>query len=81
MHWNAPLAALGSKNFLGEVPQTPLQETIPLRVPLAIRVNPPPTLVLCTFQTFLPKPILAPVYSIGPLVDCYMDSNFHWLWI
>ncbi len=20
-------------------------------------------------------------HSVGPLVHCYIDSNFHWLWI
>ncbi len=27
-HWNAPFAALKSKHFLGEDPQTPIQRTI-----------------------------------------------------
>ena len=69
-HWNAPFVALKSKKFLGEDPHTPLLETIPFRVPLIIRMHPPSSFTLRTFQTFLPKPILAPVKgwwkNVGP---------------
>ncbi len=47
----------------GGGPPTPLLETIPFRVPL-IRMHPPSSFTLRTFQTFLPKPILAPDFSM-----------------
>ena len=45
----------------GRAPR-PLYNNLPIWVPLTIRVHPPSSLVFRTFQTFLPKPILTPVY-------------------
>ncbi len=56
--------AIELKNFLGEGPQTPLHKNIPSTLPLTIRMHCPPSLALRAFQTFLPKPILTPVYVI-----------------
>ena len=62
-HWNAPPAALESQNFLGEDPQTPLEKNIQFTYPLPFRVHLPLNLTLRTFQTFLPKSILAPGHT------------------
>ncbi len=48
------------QKFSGEGSQTPLQKTIQFTVPLPFRVHLPSSLALHTFQTFLPKSILAP---------------------
>ena len=50
------------QRFSGGGPLDPLQETIPFTVPLTFCVHLPSRLELRTFQTFLPTPILTPVY-------------------